>query len=196
MAKHAKAKHTEGLKYGDPKFKKRPTDRTLTPEEELFIIAEYQKYGDAARGAKAVGCDLEAAIRVIAEAAEKNPQILADPRVLLYKQIEMSTISAMALERARKNMEGLYGKPAVETSYMAQRRADTFGEAYRKRTGVPLEDLDLNKIAIELKEAEAELERLTGLTPTAGGPKDQTSDGGSQAAGAVGEDAGGGDERT
>ena len=148
------------LKYGDPDYNKRPLERELEPDEVAVVLAEYQKWGDFTRAARAVNTTEEIAFAVVEREAKANPAILSDPTPLLTMGLTMRQIAVDCFKSARKRLEKVYGKPALFAGSFAEQKAEAYFKAYQERRGADASDLDEDKVDGSLKDADEELRRL------------------------------------
>ena len=185
-----KPKHTEGVMFGDPKFPKRPPERDLTPEELLLMCAEWQRtMGNMEKVARVVGIPVARAYDIMTDYAKRHPEILEDPDLTLRAMLLMGHVQALAGERAKDNMQDLWGKGAVMTHWIAGQKKDAYHRAWKERVGAAASG-DKDKIEKKLKELEDEIKQYeVGGEPAEGQADTPATTAGSEAEAGVGVDA-------
>ena len=184
-----------GPKYGDVNFKMRDPDRKLPPSELHLLCAEWQRTRSVSMAARAIGIEPARAWEIIMAYAKQHPDVLENPDWLLLVELEMYDLAAMAMQQAKDNMDGIYGRQALMTAWIARQKAEAYHKARKERLGAAATE-DPEKLEKELEGLDDELKRFSTDTAAEGQADSQAEAPGEPTDGALDENVGsGGDER-
>jgi hypothetical protein len=178
----------KGPKYGDQEFKKRDPERELEPTELHLLCAEWARSRSVSQAADQVGITPARAYKAIMAFAKEHPDILENPDLLLWAELEMWDLAALAVQQAKANMKDIYGKNAVMTAWIARQKAEAYHKAWKEQMGAAATE-DPDKLKAKLEAVQNELNQFDGseTAPGQGAATGTTSAG--ETEGSVADDA-------